>query len=169
MKSKILFILFIFLMVNNSMATQPETIKNGTREKTNEYITKNNIKFNIDDYVGEWYSEKHQFNFNKNLTFQYDVGVNGKCKLIDKNNNSILMEYIVDAYDNIMDNVYLSLSLNYDFNFRTKNTSDINISMFLNQNKECVLEKYKDYQKECTKNDKIDRYFSGYKNIERFY
>lgn len=169
MKTKILFILFIFLIVNNSMAIQSETIEISTRQKANEYITKNNIKFNIDDYVGEWYDKNHQFNFNKDLTFQYDVSLNGKCRLIHEENTSILMECIVNGYDNILDNVYLFLSLSYDFNFYTKNTADINISMVLNQNKDCVLGKYKDYQKECTKNDKIDRYFSGYKNVERFY
>ena len=93
--------------LNNQKEILTQIKRVSTRQKANEYITKNNIKFNIDDYVGEWYDKNHQFNFNKDLTFQYDVSLNGKCRLIHEENTSILMECIVNGYDNILDNVYL--------------------------------------------------------------
>ena len=165
MKNKKFFISLFFY--NFLFAKEPEIIKVNSRIESDKYINNNKIQFRLDDYIGTWYNEKHEFSINKQLFFQYDTATTGNCKIIEETNNSILLLCDVFVHNKKEKNIYMILKLNYDFNFTTKNSADIFISMDLNKNKNCLFNEYKNYQKNCMNDYMIDISFTGYKNYDR--
>jgi len=128
--------------VKEDVNMHPLTMPINTKEEFQKYASSRaseNIKFNLEDYVGTWYDPRGRdfdFIFRSDLSLELDWR-KGSCKIVEQTNNTLMLECYGDWGKNTKTGPqYVRLQLFY-FSY-TRNEARLTMQITFNQNIDCA-------------------------------